>query len=160
MTSTTNEKINVFRTLEKENKEEYIKFYIKEFTRCYNIYKTMLKDKSIKDESKTKNIDYNTLKMKIYMSQVLLFNSILKNNKENIIKNFNNYNELQLECMEMIEEISNDEKCGGFKRFKGSEIVVINIIKSEEQYRICCKEIKERYELLKYIIEDYNNIKL
>lgn len=151
MNSTTNEKILYFRTLEKKYKEVFIKHYTKESTNGYNFYKNSLKEN-------TTHIDFYTLRMKCFMSQVLLYNSILKNNKENIIKNFNNFNELQLEYMEMLEEISGDEKCEGFAYNTDDEDD--KITKPGEKYRLGCIEIKEKYEFFKYLIEDYNNIKL
>jgi hypothetical protein len=94
------------------------------------------------------------------MSHVLLYNSILKNNKENIIKNFSDFNNNNLDYMEIVEEISENENIKGFYSKDNMEDVNDAQNKCGEQYRLVCIEVKEKYELLKYIIEDYNKIKL
>ena len=155
MNTTMNQSIIYYKSLNK--KELYIKHYITENTTAYNKYKTVLKvlkEVEIQDDDDLININFYTLRMKNHMSQVLLYNSILKNNKENIIKNFNDFNKHQLDYMECLEELTEDENRLFINNRNGDEI------KPGEQYRLICIEVKELYELLKYIIEDYNNIKL
>lgn len=130
-----------------EAKTNFFKLIIKRNTEGYNETKEFLKNSS--DE---KSIKYYNISIKICMSKVLLFNSILRKDKENIIKNFDNYNKYQLDYMESMEEISEDDK--------DSIDYYINedgeIIKTGEHYRLECIEIKNSYELIKYIIEkDY-----
>ena len=160
MNSTMNERIIYYKSFNKKQKELYIKHYITENTNGYNEYKTILKlikEGELQDGilGKDEQNEFYTLRMKNHMSQVLLYNSILKKNKENIIKNFNDFNKSQLEFIDIIEEISERDNCLGFLNN-----IDDNIIKNGEQYRLVCKDVKETYELLKYIIEDYNNIKL
>jgi len=100
-----------------------------------------------KEEAKEK---FYKINMKINMCYVLLYNSIIKNKKENIIKNFSDFNKNQLDYMEFLEEISDND----------IDVKFSSNIKPGEKYRLICIEIKEKYELLKYIIEDYNKIKI
>jgi len=151
MTSSVMKSFINYKKLNKTNKKDFIKFYIKTNTEDYNEYKNILKNKDLDERL----IRFYNLRMKNHMAHVLLYNSILNNNKENIIKNFNDFNNQQLEFMEIMEEITEDQTVVSIfhSNVKGEN-------KSGEQYRLICIEIKEHYDLLKYIIEDYNNIKL
>lgn len=100
-----------------------------------------------KEEAKEK---FYKINMNLHMCYVLLYNSIIKNKKENIIKNFSDFNKNQLDYMEFLEEISDND----------IDVKFSSNIKPGEKYRLICIEIKEKYELLKYIIEDYNKIKI
>ena len=160
MNSTMNQRIINYKSLNKKEKELYIKYYITENTTAYNEYKNILKfieggELEYGALGKDEQNEFYTLRMKNHMSRVLLYNSILKKNKENIIKNFNDFNKHQLEFMEIMEEISERDNCLGFLNNLNDDKT-----KPGEKYRLVCIEIKEEYELLKYIIEDYNNIKL
>lgn len=166
MTTTMNDKIIFFKTFKiKGDKEKYFKFYIKKSTEAYNSYKKVIEeyikfssnnDLFIEEEIKLHTNFYN-FKIKYHMATVLLFNSILKNNKENIIKNFSDFNKNQLEYMDIVEEISENENMKGF--YSDLDYPTAEV-KCGEQYRLVCIGVKETYELLKYIIEDYNKIKL
>jgi hypothetical protein len=171
MSTTMNERIINYKTFKiKVDKEKYLKYYIIEHTDCYNHYKKIIEEFNRisstdvrfinnKEEMKLHTKFYN-FRIKYHMSQVLLYNSILKNNKENIIKNFSDFNNNNLDYMEIVEEISENENIKGFYSKDNMEDANDAKNKSGEQYRLVCIEVKEKYELLKYIIEDYNNIKL
>jgi hypothetical protein len=155
MNSTMNKYIIKYKTCSKKDmKKQYLNFFMTENTKGYNEYKNILKHWINKDQNDHR-FNFYTLRMKNHMSEVLLYNSILKNNKENIIKSFNDFNKLQLDYMESMEEATENEKIKGFVSNLNDEIT-----KPGEKYRLICIDIKEKYEGLKYIIEDYNNIKL
>ena len=154
MNSTMNERIIYYKSFNKNQKEIYIKHYIEQNTIAYNKYKSILKQYKERYINEEKHIKFYDFRMKNHMSQVLLYNSILKKNKENIIKNFNDFNKHQLDYMEIMEEKTEDENIMFISNIDDEKT------KPSEKYRLICIEVKELYELLKYIIEDYNNIKL
>lgn len=136
---------NIIENNEK-NKTLFFKMLLKVQTEVYNDYKNFLKI-PLKSETENQKQFYNEC-LKLFMSKVLLINSFLKRNKENIIKNFDNYNKCQLDYMECLEENDVDGSC--YINEDGE------CIKAGEKYRLECIEIKNDYELYKYIIEtDY-----
>ena len=143
--TTENNLIIKYKTFNTEMKQYFLKKSIKYNTEGYNVCKTFLKDVD-NDELMTK---YYNIQIKNYMNKVLLINSIIKNNKENIIKNFKDSNNTLLDFMDIIEEISssstNSDDC-----FMDDNGVSTKI---EEYYRQKCQIIKDEYELFNYIIE-------
>lgn len=149
MNSTNNLLISYKNIIEnnEKNKTMFFKMLLKIHTEVYNDYKNCFKN-PLKSETENHKQFYNEC-MKLFTSKVLLLNSFLKRNKENIIKNFNNYNQCQLDYMECLEENDNNDEF--YIDEDGIEI------KAGEKYRLDCIEIKNNYELYKYIIEtDYN----
>ena len=144
--TTENKLIIQYKNFNNEMKQYFFKQSLKDNTDSYNESKTFFKNKNT-DELTTK---YYNIQIKNYMNKVFLLNSIIKNDKENIIKNFKNSNIHLLDFMEIIEELSmysiNDDD--HFMDEDGE------CFKIGEYYRQQCNTIKEEYDFFNYIIEN------
>ena len=134
-------------------KEYYLKNHIENMKSNYNKIKDGLKITNDSFLKKVYEKQFNEVKIKC-----LLFNSILKNDKKNIIENFNKLKIYNMETIEFWEDISNDvENDENNYHYTNDEE---NSRKGGEQYLIICNQKKIEYEFFIYVIEDYNNIKL
>jgi len=144
--TTENNLIIMYKTFNTEMKQYFFKQSIKHNTEAYNESKTFLKN----FDNNELMIKYYNIQTKIFYNKVLLLNSIIKNNKENIIKNFKNCNINLLDFMEIMEDISssstNNDDC--FIEDGGESF------KIGEYYRQQCNNIKEEYDFFNYIIEN------
>jgi len=104
-------------------------------------------------KNKQSSIDITILHIKLYQHFTFLFNSIIKNNETNIKNNFKNLSSTQYEIMEFYEELCDGE-------INLYDTTHKKTIKPAENYRLKCIEIKDEYDFCKYVIEDYNKIKL
>tara|TARA_R110002126_G_scaffold291114_1_gene450471 strand:- start:10 stop:462 length:453 start_codon:yes stop_codon:yes gene_type:complete len=138
--------------LTKKKKQQYFKDSIEHFKNTYNTIKDEINDDTY-DDIYYKNIMENQLiEVKF---KFLLFNSILKNDKENIKENFNKFNLCNLETIDFYEELNNNNDDITF-------IYIENGIKTKGgvEYLRLCNQKKVEYEFFIYVIEDYNKIKL
>jgi uncharacterized protein (UPF0248 family) len=127
----------------KKSKLEFLNMMKYHFTEDYNTYKNVIKKSN---QSKSLKISINHIQ-----NVILLLNSIIKNNN-NIIENFSKF-KLSMELlMEHTEE--NEDK---LDIYVGDTMTTL---KAEQGYLFCCDRFKMEYEMYKFMIEDFNKIKL
>jgi len=145
MTNTNIENYKKFNT--KKKKQNYIKGTIAHFLCLYKSHKEILNQ----GDDIQKKLSANQNIWIIY--NLLLLNSILKNDDKNIKENFNNLKLHNLETMTLFEELSDIDNI----TFK-SHVNTISL--GGEEYLNSCNNAKIEYDLYIYIIKDYNKIEL
>lgn len=161
MNSSTKTYQEVSKKMPTHKKEIFIKTMIQYYKQRYNDYKQFKKDIEETEEmptdeskkNKKSSIDLSILHIKLYQHLTFLFNSMIKKDEINIKNNFKNLSSTQMELMEFYEEICE----GDYDLYDTTHNITI---KTAENYRLKCIEIKDEYDLCKYVIEDYNKIKL
>jgi hypothetical protein len=143
--TTENNLIIMYKNFNTEEKQRFLKQALKLNTESYNESKTFLKD----FDNNELMIKYYNIQTKLFYNKVLLFNSIIKNNKENIIKNFKDSNIHLLDYMEIVEDISSSTTSDDCFIEDGGEPIKIG-----EYYRQTCNIFKEEYDFFNYIIEN------
>ena len=138
--------------LTKKKKQQYFKDSIQHFKDTYNTIKDEISNEITNDIYYKKIMENQLIEVKF---KFLLFNSILKNDNENIKENFNKFNLYNLETIEFYEELNN----------KNDDITFIYIengitSKGGVEYLKLCNQKKVEYEFFIYVIEDYNKLKL
>jgi hypothetical protein len=128
----------------KKSKLEFLNMMKYHFTEDYNNYKNIIKNCNQSEGSK--------ISMNHIQNVILLLNSMIKNNN-NIIENFSKF-KLSMELlMEETEENDKDK----LDVYVGDTMTTL---KGEQGYLFCCDRFKMEYETYKFMIEDYNKIKL